>query len=155
MESDLYDWNPGARMLLLVLALGTRTSLEAHFPEDCPFTKEECIGWCDQAQWRLMLRVGKSECQIHKDILMFEKGGVIEIRRWRDSNKCNHDMYKINVDVVNQHQRPKQKPDVERPPRYKTKNSNRGRFTSENQPNRVDAKELLGAEEVMDEVEEL
>ena len=53
MESDLYDWNPGARMLLLVLALGTRTSLEAHFPEDCPFTKEECIGWCDQAQWRL------------------------------------------------------------------------------------------------------
>jgi hypothetical protein len=64
-------------------------------------------------------------------------------------------MYQINVNVVNQHQRPKQKPDVERPPRYKAKNSNRGRFTSENQPNRVDAKELLGAEEVMDEVEEL
>ena len=73
MESDLYDYNPGARMLLLVLALGTRTNEGAYLPEDMPqYMKEDkCIGWCDMSQWKLALRVGKSESQIQRDIKMF------------------------------------------------------------------------------------
>ena len=39
LESELYDWNPGARMTLLVVALGTRSNLpEAWIQEDCPLT---------------------------------------------------------------------------------------------------------------------
>ena len=121
MESDLYDHNPGARMTLLVLALGTRTNPEAWVQEDCPRTAEEMLGWCDMSQWRLSLRVGKSRSQVHRDIMMFEKDGVVKIDRWTDDNNANHDMYQINEDVIREHQRPAQKPDVVRQSRYKVK----------------------------------
>lgn len=133
MESDLYDYNPGARMLLLVLALGTRTNEDAYVPEDSPY-KDDMLGWCDMSQWKLALRVGKSESQIQRDIKMFRKDGVVLGRGWTDSNEADHLMYKIMVDVVKKHQRPAQKKNVERPGRYKTKNPNRGHFSKKKQP---------------------
>jgi hypothetical protein len=139
MESDLYDHNPGARMVLMVIALGTRTNPEAHVPEDSPYTPEQYLGWCDQAQWRIGLRAGKSESQVHKDIMMFERDGVIRVRRWQDSNNTDHDMYQINKDVVRDHKRTAQRADVERPSRYKQARPKKGWFSSKNQPSRVSA----------------
>jgi hypothetical protein len=136
MQSDLYDWNPSRRMLLLVLALGTRTDPEAWIQEDCPWTAEEMVGYCDMAQWRLALRVGKSESQVHKDLMQMEEDGVIHIDRWQDSNHADHNRYRIIEDMVNEHQRPKQKPDVERPPRYKKPRPKKGWFSTHNQPRR-------------------
>jgi len=59
-ESDLYEYNPAANMLLMVICLGQRRvkrKLRRHWvQEDCPKTAEELVGWCDMAQWRLALR---------------------------------------------------------------------------------------------------
>jgi hypothetical protein len=139
-ESQLYDQNPGRRMTLLVLALGTRNTAtnEDGTPkwvqEDSPFTIEDMIGWCDFAQWRISLRVGKSKSQIQRDIMQFEKDGVISVRRWTDSNGIHHDMYQLNIPVIQKNQRPEQTENVQRPKRYKTPNSNRGRYGKNNQP---------------------
>jgi hypothetical protein len=145
MESDLYDYNPGARFLLVILAHGTRVNEDAHIPKDMPqyMKDDKCLGWCDQAQWRLAIRCGKSESQIQRDIKRFRKDGVVLARGWTDSNKAEHLMYKIVEDVVKEHKRPEQKKDVERPSRYKTKNPNRGRFGKKNQP--VHAKKARAA----------
>lgn len=136
MESDLYDYNPGARFLLVVIALGTRSNPDAYLPDDMPdYMKEDkCIGWCDMAQWRLALRVGKSESQIQRDIKRFRKDGVIQARGWTDENEAEHLMYRIVPEVIAAHKRPSQKKDVVRPPRYKKKNPNRGHFSKKNQP---------------------
>src|SRR5437667_5283629 len=79
MESQLWDWNPTKRMLLLVLALGTRTNAEAWVQDDCPKTSEEMLGWCDMAQWRLALRVGVTEDYVQHLLKEFEEKGVIII----------------------------------------------------------------------------
>jgi hypothetical protein len=136
MESDLYDFNPGARMLLIVLALGTRTNPDAYIPEDMPdaYREDKCLGFCDMSQWKLALRVGKSESQIQRDIQMFRKDGVVLARGWTDSNEAEHLMYKIVDAVVKEHKRPSQTADVKRPGRYKSKNPNRGHFSKQNQP---------------------
>ncbi len=139
MESDLYDWNPSARMTLLVLALGTRREKEDYsdtfVQEDCPATAEELVGWCDMAQWRIALRVGKSDDQVGRDIKMFEQDGVITVRRWDDSNGAHHDMYMVNIAVVMEHERPAQKKNVKRPSRYKKpRKANKGSFSSTHQP---------------------
>jgi hypothetical protein len=135
MESDLYDYNPGARMLLLVLALGTRTNEDAYVPEDMPERyKNDMLGWCEMAQWRLALRVGKSESQIHKDIQTFRKDGVVQGRGWTDDNGVDHMMYRVVNDVVADRKRPEQKKDVVRPNRYKNPRPKKGWFSSENQP---------------------
>lgn len=145
-ESSLYDWNPGARMTLLVIALGQRVNEDAWVQEDCPWTAEEMLGWCDMAQWRIALRAGKSESQVHRDIMQFEKDGVLRVERWVDSNHANHDRYQIVEAVVDENQRPEQKPTVERPNRYKKARPKKGWFSSKNQPRRVAA-----AVAVMDE----
>jgi hypothetical protein len=162
MESDLYDYKPGRFAALLVLAHGLRVEKEDYsntwIQEDCPYTAEEMVGWCDFAQWRLALRAKKSESQIQKDIKQFKKDGVIEIRHWEDSNGADHNAYKFNVDVVKDHKRPAQKPDVERPGRYRKKSSSRGRFTSENQPKKKQAAAAMAAMGVvpgMDDEDEL
>jgi hypothetical protein len=138
MESDLYDYNPGARMLLLVIAFGQRTNEDAYLPEDMPdkYKEDKCLGWCDMSQWRLALRVGKSESQVNKDIQMFRRDGVVQARGWTDDNKADHLMYRIVEAVVKEHKRPSQKKDVERKPRYKKKADGRGWFSSKNQPDR-------------------
>jgi hypothetical protein len=134
-ESQLYDWDSTARMTLLVLALGTRSNPEAWIQEDCPWTSEEMVGWCDMAQWRIALRVGKSENRIQKVLGMLEKDGVIVIERWTDSNMADHDRYQIVEHVVRENQRPEQRRGVERPDRYKVKRgANRGSFSHANQP---------------------
>lgn len=148
-ESQLYDHNPGRRMTLLVLALGTRnTAVNADgtakwVQEDCPWTIEEMVGWCDFAQWRITIRVGKSESQIQRDIQQFEKDGVITVRRWTDSSHNNHDMYQLNIPMLMENQRPEQTKNVERPKRYKNPNPNRGHFSKTNQPKQA---EDFGAE---------
>lgn len=140
LESQLYDQNPGRRMTLLVLALGTRNTAtnedgtKKWVQEDCPWSIEEMIGWCDFAQWRIALRVGKSEPQVQRDIKQFEQDSVISIRRWTDDNGTNHDMYQLNIPVLQKNQRPEQTKNVERPKRYKTPNPNRGWFSKTNQP---------------------
>ena len=139
MESSLYDWSPGTRLTLLIIALGQRTNDEAWVPEDSPWTAGQMLGWCDQAQWRIALRGGKSESQVHRDIIRFEKDGVLEVERWRDSNNVNHDRYRIVEAVVDGNQRPEQKPTVGRPNRYKEPRPKMGWFSSKNQPRRVSA----------------
>src|ERR1700752_4316249 len=87
-ESDLYDWDSSARLLLLVLHVGTRRKAtnadgeEKWVQEDCPWSAEDMVGWCDMAQWRLALRVGISEDRIQKILARFEKDKVIRIETW-------------------------------------------------------------------------
>ena len=107
-------------MLLLVLALGTRTNEDAYVPEDSQY-KDDMLGWCDMSQWKLALRVGKSESQVQRDIKMFRKDGVCLGADGRTTTKPTHLMYKIVVDVVKKHSVLLKKKDVERPGRYKTK----------------------------------
>jgi DNA mismatch repair ATPase MutS len=159
MESELFDFDPTARMTMLIIALGQRKEKEDYsdtwIQEDCPWTAEEMVGWCDFSQWRLSQRVGTTEHNLQRVIEKLEAKGVILIETWLDSNNARHNRYKIVEDKIDANQRPEHTKDVKRPGRYKKKASSRGRFTSENQPNRVNAEELLGAEEVMEEVEEL
>jgi hypothetical protein len=155
MESNLYDWNPTARFLLLVIAQTQVTNEDAYFPEDCPDEyKNDRLGWCWMSQWRLALRVGISEPQVRRWIKRFEDDDVIQVRVWKDDNKADHNLSRVNESVVEAHQRPSQTKDVERSSRYKKKRgANRGSFTSTNQPRRTDA-EFLGAKEaIMDMVE--
>lgn len=133
MESDLYDRNPGARFLLVAIAYSQRTNENAYVPPDCPY-KDDMLGWCDLSQWKLALRVGKSDSQVFRDIKRFRADGVVQARGWTDDNGTDHLMYRIVPEVVREHQRPAQKKTVERPSRYKSKAPNRGRFSSENQP---------------------
>jgi hypothetical protein len=148
MDSELYDYNPGAMMVLMVIALGQRTNLEAYFPEDCPYTKDQMLGWCDRAEWGIALRAKKSESQVQKDIRMFREDGVIEVRTWVDSNNTVHNMYRINADVVKENQRPSRKRGVKRPSRYKAKRgANKGSFSSANQPGRGAAGGFLEEED--------
>jgi hypothetical protein len=149
MESDLYDWNAGARMLLLVIAYSQRTNPDAYIPDDMPdYMKEDkCLGWCDMSQWRLALRCGKSESQINRDIQMFRKDGVVQARGWKDENKADHLMYRIVEEVVKEHKRPEQKKDVERPNRYKNPRPKKGWFSAENQPEKKSMAAVAGVNE--------
>jgi hypothetical protein len=140
-ESDLYEYNPAANMLLMVICLGQRREKENYddtwVQEDCPKTAEELVGWCDMAQWRLALRSKMSESQVWRYLHTFEDDGVIEIQGWTDSNNMEHRMYRIVEAVVDEHQRPEQSEHVKRPSRYKTKRgANRGSFSAANQPKR-------------------
>jgi hypothetical protein len=139
-ESDLYEYNPAANMLLMVICLGQRRVKENYddtwVQEDCPKTAEELVGWCDMAQWRLALRSKMSESQVNRYLQQFEADGVLEIEGWTDSNNAEHCMYRIIEAVVDEHQRPEQTKDVKRPSRYKVKNSARGWFSKKNQPKR-------------------
>ena len=148
-ESQLYDWNPGRRFLLVVLAEGTRRHATNEdgtpkwVPEDSPYTAEEMVGWCDFAQWHLAIRVGQSTSIIQRDLKQFKEDGVIEKRGWVDNNGTKHTMYKLNLPVLIKNQRPSQTKNVERPKRYKESNPNRGKpFSKTNQPNRAKPEEL-------------
>ena len=139
MESDLWDWNPTKRMLLLVIALGTRKEKvnysDTFIQEDCPRNAEEMVGWCDMAQWRLAGRVGTTEGYVSQLLNEFETEGVLHIDRWDDDNHTRHSMYQIIEAVVREHQRPEQKIGMQRPPRYKVKRGpNKGSFSHANQP---------------------
>jgi len=142
-ESDLYDWDPSARLLLLALHLGTRRNStnadgeDKWVQEDCPWSAKDMVGWCDMAQWRLALRVGISEDRIQKILARFEKDKVIRIETWDDSNYAHHNRYQIIEATIRANQRPQQKRDVPRKSRYKTKRgANKGSFSSSNQPKR-------------------
>jgi len=148
MECELYDWKPGVRLTLLVLALGKRTDPEAWIQEDCPWTAEEMVGWCDMAQWRLALRVGKSEDQIGEDVAQFVRDGVVEMDEWTDSNNAKHNRYRIVEAVIDENQRQEQKKTVERPSRYKVKRGpNKGSFSYANQPGKSRAVREMDEEE--------
>jgi hypothetical protein len=138
-ESDLYDWDTTARLTLLVIAFGQRTNEDAYVPEDMPdVLKADILGWCDMAQWRIALRVGKSEVQIQRIIQRMEKQNVIEVRTWEDDNHASHNLYRIIEKTVNARQRPAQKPDVERGKRYKKpRGANKGSFSATNQPRKA------------------
>lgn len=153
-ESDLYDWNSTARFLLLIIAQTQVTNEDAYVPEDMPDEfKNDILGWSWMSQWRFALRIGKSESQVQRLIERFAKDGVIQVRQWEDDNHTLHNLYRVVEGVVDTRQRPSQKKDVERPQRYAKKNSNRGRFSSENQPHRPSAEDILGAEEAVMEEE--
>jgi hypothetical protein len=140
MESDWYDYNAGARMLLLIIALGQRTSETAWLPDGLPaaYKEDKCLGWCDMSQSRLAARRGCSESQVQKDITMFRKDGVVQARGWTDENHVPHLMYRVVEDVVKDRKRPSQDAnDPSRPSKYKEPSPSRGRFTKEIQPVRV------------------
>jgi hypothetical protein len=119
-ESSLYDWSSTARFLLTQIAVLAMTDEEDNYPEDAPEEfKQDKIGWCWMAQYKLALRIGKSESQAQRLIARFKKDGVTKIRQWRDDNNTLHDEYQIVESVVDAFQRPSQRRDVERPPRSK------------------------------------
>lgn len=150
-ESDLWDWNPTKRMLLLVIALGTRKEKEDYsdtfIQEDCPLTAEEAVGYCDMAQWRLAGRVGITEGYVSDLVNEYEAEGVLRIERWEDANGTKHAMYKINEVVVREHQRPEQRRGMKRPPRYKKpRKANGTSFSHANQPGKNRAVPEMGDE---------
>ena len=108
------------------------------------------LGWCDMSQWKLALR-GKSESQVHKDIKMFRKDGVVQGRAWTDEDwNPPLDVQDHAGDDCRKHKRPSQKKGVVHPPRYKSKKApSRGWFSSENQP----IKKVMAAVAGMDEDE--
>jgi hypothetical protein len=153
-NSELYDWNPTKRMTLLVLAFGHRTNENAFVPDDMPdYLKNDMIGWCDMAQWRLAQRVGITEDHMNTVLGELEADKAIFVRSWTDSNNAEHNQYMVNESVIRLTQRPEHKRDSKRPPRYKKKRgANKGSFSSTNQPNKrgfdQNLLEEFGAEEV-------
>lgn len=145
-ECQLYDWDTSARMTLLVIALATRTNAEAWVQEDCPYTAEQMVGWCDQAQWRIAQRVGKSENRIQKILAKFEEDGVLIIEQWRDSNNCPHNRYQIVEPVIDDNQRPEHSRFARRPSRFKVKRgANDGSFSTDNQPGKKNRSKVAAA----------
>lgn len=118
-EMEYADWNPTTRMTLLVIALGQRVNEDAYVPEECPLQGDDILGWCDMAQWRIALRVGKCERQIRRVIAKLEKDGILEIKRWEDTNHTHHDLYRVIESKLDELQRPEQTENVPRPSRYK------------------------------------
>src|SRR5712692_1035147 len=151
-ESELYDWKPGVRMTLLIIALGQRAEKEDYsntwVQEDCPWTAEEMVGWCDFAQWRIAQRVGKSEDQVNEDIQQFERDGIFEIEEWTDTNNANHNRYRVVEAMIDDNQRPDHKRTTKRPSRYKVKRGpNKGSFSRANQPGRSEKQRQIMEED--------
>lgn len=139
-EMEYADWNPTARMTLLVIALGQRVNEDAYVPEECPLQMPEILGWCDFAEWRIAQRAGASEDGVQKIIQRFEDDGVLEIKRWWDNNNTAHNLYRIIESKLDELQRKEHKRGAERPPRYKKSRKgmkNKGSFTTANQPSRT------------------
>ena len=137
-ESSLYDWNSTARFLLNQLAVMAMDE-DSNYPDDAPPEfKADKKGWCWLAQYKLALRVGKSESQVQRLLTQFRKDGVILYRDWHDDNMTLHAEYKVVESVVDAYQRPNQSNDVARPARYKEKRKpNAGSFSAKNQPKKA------------------
>jgi hypothetical protein len=150
-EMEYADWNPTARMTLLVIALGQRVNEDAYVPEECPLQMPAILGWCDFAEWRIAQRVGATEDGIQKIVQRFDDDGVLEIKGWTDSNNARHNLYRVVESKLNELQRKEHKRGVERPPRYKKSRKgmkrNAGMFSTANQPGRT----ALGALEMDDD----
>lgn len=130
-ESSLYDWNATARFLLTQLAVLAMDE-DDNYPDDAPEEfKADKVGWCWMSQFKLSLRVGKSESQIHRLLKKFREDGVILYRDWHDDNMTLHAEYKVVESVVDAFQRPTQNRGVKRPARssrdYESYN-NKGSF---------------------------
>ncbi len=118
-DSSLYDWNPTARFLLTQLAVLSMDE-DSNYPEDAPDNfKADKKGWCWMTQAKLALKVGVHDSTIYRWIKRFREDGVIKYRDWRDDNTTMHAEYKVVESVIDANQRPSQRADVERPPRYK------------------------------------
>lgn len=158
-DSDLYDWYPSARLLLLVIAFAHRTNEKAWAPPDMPEEfKTDMVGWCDMAQWRLAQRSGMSESNAHRWLKRMRDDNVIRYRSWTDDNNNEHGQYQVIESAIDEHQRPEHSATAERPPRYKKKSPSRGTFTSENQPLKAQAAAAMasmGAVDAMDDEDEL
>jgi hypothetical protein len=136
-EMEYADWNPTARLTLLVIALGARVNEEAYVPEECPLQMPEILGWCDFAEWRISQRVGATEDGVQKIIQRFEDDGLLEIKRWTDSNNTPHNLYRIIESKLDELQRKEHKRGAERPKLYKVSRKgkkNAGMFSTINQP---------------------
>lgn len=139
-EMEYEDWNPTARMTLLVIALGQRVNEDAYVPEECPLQMPEILGWCDFAEWRIALRVGATVDGVQKIIIRLEEDGYLEIKRWTDNNNTPHNLYRVIESKLDENQRKEQKATAERPPRYKKSRKgkkNAGMFSTINQPGRT------------------
>jgi len=136
-ESSLYDWCPTARFLLTQIAILAMDE-DSEYPEDAPDNYQaDKEGWCWMSQFKLGLRVGCDERTIRRWIARFREDGVILYRTWKDDNHTPHAEYKVVESVVDAFQRPSQKVDVKRPPRYSEKRgANKGSFSTANQPGR-------------------
>jgi hypothetical protein len=145
-EMEYADWNPAARMVLLVIALGQRVNEDAYVPEECPLQMPEILGWCDFSEWRIGQRSGVTEDGAQKIIQRFEDDGFLEIKRWTDSNNTPHNLYRVIVSKLDEVQRKEHKRNAERPPRYKNSRKgmkNKGSFTTINQPGRTAAQRAV------------
>ncbi len=76
MESDWYDHNPGRRFVLLAITYSLRTNEDAW---STARYKDDMLGWCDMSQWKIGLRVGKSQVassQRHQEVPRGRRGSV-------------------------------------------------------------------------------
>src|SRR5271167_4180001 len=75
-ESSLYDGSATARFLLTQLVV-LAMDKDDKYPEDAPDSfQADKEGWCWMSQFRLSLRVGVSESQIHRLLKEFKEDGV-------------------------------------------------------------------------------
>ena len=119
-DSSLYDWNPTARFLLTQLAvLSSERGQQLIRKTRRTTSKPTKKGWCWMTQAKLALKVGVHDSTIYRWIKRFREDGVIKYRDWRDDNTTMHAEYKVVESVIDANQRPSQRADVERPPRYK------------------------------------
>ena len=132
-DSDLYDFAPARRAVLMMIAFMQQQDENKKTPEGSPFDKDY-VGWTWCSQKFLACRVGCSERYIRECVGVFEKDGVIRVREWEDEMGYPHCEYQIIRAVVDTHKRPegylKEKRD--QPRRGGNKKANAGSFKKGN-----------------------
>lgn len=133
-QSDLYDWEPVRRSLLLQIAFLQVNDAKTKVPQHSPF-KGDYVGWCYASQKYLACRVGTSEGYVKQCIRAFKRDGVIETREWTDHLGYSHTEYHVIEEVVTEHQRPEDYLELDRkqPRRGGNKAANKGSFKEGNQ----------------------
>lgn len=137
-ESDLYDWEPTRRAVLMMIAFMqcNDEGAAAKVSEHSPF-KGNYTGWCFASQKRLAFRIGCSERWVRDCIRRFQKDGVLKVRQRVDHMGYKHDEYSVDSEVVTAHQRGKaeeylQQDRAHAPRKGGNKTANKGSFKKGN-----------------------
>lgn len=104
-NSDLYDFQPVRRAILLAITFLQVKDEDVKVPEESPY-KGNYTGWCYASQKFLAFRAGTTEPVVYQTIKLFKKDDVVKERIWWDSMGYPHAEYHVVEDVVTAHQRP-------------------------------------------------
>jgi hypothetical protein len=119
-EMEYADWNPTARMTLLVIALGQRINEDAYVPEECPLQMpDDILGWCDLAEWRIALRVGKCDARYRRSSPSLKRTASLRSSAGKTTTiRTTTCTVSLSLSWMNYSVRNRR--NAERPPRYKT-----------------------------------